>query len=247
MRRPSRSFTVEVKRSRSRAGEASGADSREKRGLDPAVTASLSWAELISRAAEDGGASNDQPEIEFWPGVDEKPASAAGEDGSNLDRSAADRLPAPPAPQQSSPGAADARPDAPPAARARVLPSLLPLEIPLSERKSSVYSPAAESRVPPRSQLSKPSPRQTGAPSTPLLRAPSAGEAKVPARPETADIFDAERIRAAVEQRLRGRSAQPETPAPGENPVTEVDAPPTGRRRREDFWKRRLRSYAARN
>ncbi len=240
MRRPSRSFTVEVKRSRSRASEASGADSREKRGHDPAVTASLSWAELISRAAEDGGARDDQPEIGFWPGVDER---TAGDDGRNLDRSAADRLPAPPAPPESRPSPADALPDAP---RARVLPSLLPLEIPLSERKSSVYSPAAESRVPPRSQLSKPSPRQTGAPSTPLLRTPSAGESKMAAAPAAGDIFDAERIRAAVEQRLRNRSVTPEAPVSGENPAAEVDAPPTGRRRREDFWKRRLRSYAAR-
>ncbi|MGV6871542.1 hypothetical protein ACUSIJ_02460 [Pseudochelatococcus sp. B33] len=200
-----------------------------------AVSAPLSWGDLISRVSEEVTAKADQPPIGFWPGVDD----ASGAKG--------------PAPSEA--GAAGPREVSQEAgtSRSRVLPSLLPLAIPLSERKLSVDSGAADSRSSPRSRLPKPGPRQTGAPPTELLRPPAADDAPAPredARSAAPGTFDAGQIRAVVEEHLRRRSAAgegPVAPAAGERgPAAEVDARPTGRHRREDFWKRRLRSYAAR-
>ncbi|MBB3809137.1 hypothetical protein [Pseudochelatococcus contaminans] len=233
MRRTSRSFTVEVKRSRSRAGESAGTDVKVRRdqSFSAAAPAQLSWGDLITRAVDDIGLAADLPE-EFEPAPEKTHAVAV-----------VDRDPA-----------VDA-------VTPRILPSLLPVETPSStpEHEEDAHHLANDDDLPPVRKVRAPTRRAPLQPEKAPRNLQST--AVEPAAPEpeavTGGAFDARYIRAMVEGRLRLRSGTDETsglPAAheadeaGSDPVSaEVDAPPIGKRRRQDFWKRRLRSYAARD
>lgn len=236
MKRPSRSFTVEVKRSRSRAGEPAAGDKgseKGKAGRDSAaaVSGALSWGDLIDRVSKEIAVRTGLPDADAFPAAKDHPE--AGPDSGSA--------PGKPLSGKESSGKADQD-----VQRSRVLPSLLPLDLPLSERKSRLYAHAGDSRASPGSRLPKTSPRQLGVPPTELARGPG--------MEPPATVFAADRIAAVVEEHLRRRAGTenlPSAPLAVDRepalPVTEVDGRPTGRRRREDFWKRRLRSYAARD
>lgn len=247
MRRPFRSFTVEIKRSRPRAGEASGSESRRGRAQEllASVSEPLSWGDLVSRASEEIAATTKEPSTAFWSGVNDLPA----------DQQPAQEAAAPAA----RPSVAEDESTEPATPRSRVLPSLLLPETPLAERKPGVHA-AVESRSSPRSRLRQSGHRQARALSTEPLRAAAAAQEVVtePQRETQAtgpvdgeNRLDASQIRAAVMEHLRYRTKVEEVSIPlSQDPSTPeksvVAARPTGKRNRQDFWKRRLRSYAAR-
>lgn len=233
MRRSSRSFTVEVKRSRSRAGESAGAGHRKKHDGDAAVTVSdaLSWGDLISRLSAETGpgrGAEDAAETPVEPLHDTPPHRI---------------------PSEASPESGSGTP------RARVLPSLLPVRVPLSERTPGVLAGAAEPRSASRSRLPRSGVGQAGKPPTDLRRTQADAAAPEPERDPppapsagAAASVDRERVQALVDARLRQLQDIPPV-AGGETAATdgEIDARPVGGRRRQDFWKHRLRSYAARD
>lgn len=240
MRRTSRSFTVEVKRSRSRAGESAGTDVKVRRDqkFSAAAPAQLSWGDLITRAVDDIGLADDLPE-EFEPVPEKAHAVAVVERDPAVDAVAKGAAVTP-----------------------RVLPSLLPVETPSSAPEhegDDAHHLTDEDDLPPVRKVRAPARRAPlQAEKTP--RNPQVTVAEpVAQEPEAvaAGAFDARYIRAMVEGHLRLRSGTDEVsgvPAIHEadeagsvRASTEVDAPPVGKRRRQDFWKRRLRSYAARD
>lgn len=237
MRRPSRSFTVEVKRSRLRTSEPSIASTFSEREELPeaSVASSLSWDELLRRLPENLAPKSDQPFITSWPGIDEEQFQPVSEE----------------------PPAAEADTKKP-----RVLPSLLPTEVPLTERKSAVYAQETASWPVTRSRLEKQKPRTQA---TELQAAVTKNKSRRAFIGQGSKIT-VEALKKLVETHLQERtiaqtraSVKPvqasvmernnatAQPARVMQTVTKRETLLRGavKRRRQDFWKHRLRSYAA--
>lgn len=283
MRRPSRLFTVEVKRSRSRGGEASTTDVKEKRSQkfstsasgQPAASGQLSWGDLISRAAEEIGAASDLSWADTPVRDEEHPRPVAGKAVNTAFDPFSDAAP--------SSGAL----------RSRVLPSLLPPEVApepavvLLADEPAVFEEAGEA-LPPRKprqrrtatsparpprvaaaepvsaeiapdQLTRRSDAPAAQPASPMSSSSKSSSSKSLSSEALSSkslssmpSLDADHIRAMVEQHLRHRPASRDAVvAPVEGGLDMEDAPDGTqqplKRRRQDFWKRRLRSRAARD
>ncbi|MFT0891813.1 hypothetical protein [Pseudochelatococcus sp. G4_1912] len=221
MRRPSRSFTVEVKRSRLRAGDPSIASAlgTQRELPQAAVASALSWEELLRRLPENMASKTDQPFLASWPGLEDEaqPDIAPKSEPEKVS-------------QESGQPDTEQKP--------RVLPSLLiPAEIPLTERKSVVYSRTSDPWSTPRSRL----PKQTEKPQTTELHAAGSSPSGAGSQPLSTDV------QKRVQARLRQLAAEARARAGGETVQETQPGRPASKRRRQDFWKHRLRSYAARD